>query len=110
MAILLNTARYKSFLNEPVILRGMVEGKKKSRTFRRVKVKTPGGKTVTHYKRRQPSKAKCAGCGAVLAGVARALPRKIQNMPKTKKRPTRAYGGVLCTKCTRKKIIQKARK
>ena len=49
-------------------------------------------------------------CEAVLAGVARALPGKMQNMPKTKKRPTRAYGGVLCTKCTRKKITQKARK
>ncbi|MBW3001743.1 50S ribosomal protein L34e [Candidatus Woesearchaeota archaeon] len=87
----------------------MVEGRKKSRTFRRVKVKTPGGNTKVQYKRRKPSKAKCAGCGAVLAGVARALPRKMQNMPKTKKRPTRAYAGVLCTKCTRKKITQKAR-
>lgn len=87
----------------------MVEGRKKSRTFRRVKVKTPGGNTKVQYKRRKPSKAKCAGCGAVLPGTARALPRKMQNMPKTKKRPTRPYGGVLCTKCTRNKIKQKAR-
>lgn len=87
----------------------MVEGRKKSRTFRRVKVKTPGGKTVTQYKRRKPSKAKCAECTAVLAGVARALPRKMQNLPKTKKRPTRAYAGALCTKCARKKITLKAR-
>ena len=87
----------------------MVEGRKKSRTFRRIKVKTPGGNTKVHYKRRKPSKAKCTGCGAVLAGVARALPRKMQNMPKTKKRPTRPYGGVLCTKCMRNKIKQKAR-
>ncbi|MBD3304215.1 50S ribosomal protein L34e [Candidatus Woesearchaeota archaeon] len=87
----------------------MVEGRKKSRTFRRVKVKTPGGKTVTQYKRRKPSKAKCADCKAVLKGVTRALPKKMQNTPKTKKRPARAYAGVLCTKCTRKKITQKAR-
>jgi large subunit ribosomal protein L34e len=88
----------------------MVEGRKKSRTFRRVKVKTPGGETKVQYKRRKPSKAKCSECKAILTGVARALPGKMKKMPKTKKRPTRPYGGVLCTKCTRKKITQKARK
>lgn len=87
----------------------MVEGAKRSRTFRRVKVKTPGGNTKIHYRRRKPAKAKCAGCGKVLAGVARALPIQIKNTPKTKKRPERPYGGVLCTRCTRNKIKQKAR-
>ena len=88
----------------------MVEGKKKSRTFRRVKTKTPGGKTVTNYKRRKPAKAKCAGCKALLKGVPRELPYKMQNLPKTKKRPERPYGGVLCSKCTRAKMVEKARK
>jgi large subunit ribosomal protein L34e len=87
----------------------MVEGRKKSRTFRRVKVKTPGGETKVHYKRRKPSKAKCSGCKALLKGVPRELPYKMQNMPKTKKRPERPYGGVLCSKCMRAKIIEKTR-
>ena len=110
MEILLNIQRYKSFLNEPVILKSMVEGRKKSRTFRRVKVKTPGGNTKVQYKRRKPSKAKCAECKKVLAGVPRELPLKMKNMPKTKKRPERAYGGVLCTRCARRKIVEKTRK
>jgi len=87
----------------------MVEGRKKSRTFRRVKVKTPGGETKVHYKRRKPSKAKCSGCGKNLAGVPRELPGKMTKMPKTKKRPERPYGGKLCTQCTRNKIKQTAR-
>ena len=87
----------------------MVGGKFKSRTFRRVFTKIPT-KTVIHYKRRKPSKAVCSNCGVVLKGVPRALPTKLQNMPKTKKRPSRAFGGVLCSKCSREKIKLEARK
>ncbi|MBN2112437.1 50S ribosomal protein L34e [Candidatus Woesearchaeota archaeon] len=88
----------------------MVSGKHKSRSMRRVFRRTPGGKTVMAFKKRKPSKAKCAGCGKVLPGVPRERPHKMQNMPKTAKRPQRPYGGVLCSSCTRKKIIEKARK
>lgn len=87
----------------------MVEGKHKSKTYRKVFVKTPGGNTATHYRKRKPSAAKCASCGAVLSGVPRERPYKMQNMPKTKKRPERIYGGNLCSKCSRKKIISEAR-
>lgn len=75
----------------------------KSRTFRRVKVTTPGGENKTMYKRRKPSKAVC-GCGKALSGVPREVPYKMQQMPKTHKRPERPFGGVLCTKCMRSKI------
>ena len=84
-------------------------GRYKSRTFRRVYVKTPGNRTVIHYKRRKPAKAQCAGCGKILAGVPRELNFKMQNMPKTAKRPQRIFGGTLCSRCTRAKIIEKAR-
>ncbi len=87
----------------------MVEGRFRSRTFRRVKVKTPGGKTVTHYRLRKPKIAHCSNCGAELKGVPRERPYKMQNMPKTKKRPERPYGGVLCSKCMREKIKERAR-
>ncbi len=87
----------------------MPEGSKKSRTFRRVKIKTPGGKSVLRYKKRKPSKAKCANCGAKLAGVPRERDFKIQNMAKTQKRPSRAFGGNLCSRCTREYLKQKAR-
>ena len=87
----------------------MPRGKEKSRTKRRVFKKLPGKRTTVHYESRKPSKAKCAECGAELKGVPRERPYKMQNMPKTKKRPERPYGGVLCSKCTRKKIISQTR-
>ena len=87
----------------------MVEGRKKSRTFRRVFKKTPGGITKKYYLKRKPAKAQCAGCRQNLKGVPRERPFKMQNMPKTKKRPERPFGGVLCSKCMRKEIANRFR-
>ena len=88
----------------------MPQGKYKSRTFRKVFVKVPGGKTKIHHKRRKPAKAKCANCGILLKGVPRELPYKMKGLPKTKKRPQRPYGGVLCSKCTKQKLKEIIRK
>ncbi|MBT4823708.1 50S ribosomal protein L34e [Candidatus Woesearchaeota archaeon] len=87
----------------------MVAPKYRSRSLRRLSVRTPGGKTVTHYKRRNPSPAKCRDCGVVLKGIPRVLPSKMKNLPKTAKRPERPYGGVLCSKCMRGKFKASAR-
>ena len=52
---------------------GSRHGQLKSRKrFRMVFVKTPGGRTTAQFKKRKPSKAKCAACGIQLAGTARA--------------------------------------
>jgi large subunit ribosomal protein L34e len=72
-------------------------------------VKTPGGRTVTHYKRRKPKSAKCGKCGAVLKGVPRELPSKMRKVSKTAKRPERPYAGVLCSRCMRAKFVEKAK-
>ena len=82
----------------------------KSRTFRRVAVRTPGSKNKIHYKRRKPSKAKCGKCGSLLKGVPRELPYKIRTTAKTKKRPQRPFGGNLCSLCTRKELVKRSRK
>ena len=87
----------------------MPTGKHKSKTYRKVSVRTPGKKTVTQYRRKKPSKAKCGACKKILPGVPREIPTKMQNMPKTSKRPERPYGGVLCSDCTRALIKHKAR-
>jgi len=87
----------------------MVEGRRKSGRFRRISTKLPGGKTVTHYKLYKPGKPTCAECGAILQGVPRGGKSEMKNMPKTMKRPERPYGGVLCSRCMRIKIVQKAR-
>jgi large subunit ribosomal protein L34e len=87
----------------------MPSGRHKSNTFRKVFVKTPGSKTVLHYRRRKPSKAKCAQCKKLLQGVPREIPTKMANMPKSQKRPERPYGGTLCSSCTRKLFKQSTR-
>lgn len=85
-------------------------GRLKSRTFRRVFVRIPSGKTVVHFKKRKPGKHRCAGCGVVLSGTLRERPFKMRNIAKTKKRPSRAYGGYLCAKCLKAKIKSEVRK
>jgi large subunit ribosomal protein L34e len=88
----------------------MVRPSRRSRTLRRVFRRTPGGRTVLQYKKRKPSKATCAVCGKNLAGVPRERPYKMMRMAKTKKRPERKFGGMLCSACSRRKIIAAARK
>jgi len=85
----------------------MVEGKRRSRSFRRVKVRIPSGKSVIHYVKRKPSKATCAECGAVLKGVARVRFNRLKKMPLTAKRPSRPFGGKLCSRCMRLEIIKR---
>lgn len=87
----------------------MPSGKHKSRSMRRVFVRTPGSKTVIHYKPRKPSKAHCAGCKRVLAGVPHQGVAAMRTLPKTMKRPERPYGGIYCTVCTRRILQVKAR-
>ncbi len=81
----------------------------RSRTLRRVKRKTPGSRVSLQYKVRKPSKAHCGGCGQVLPGVPHERPFKMMRLSKTKKRPERPFGGVLCSKCMRQVMKAKAR-
>ncbi len=97
------------FLNNHKIVVHMVSGRIKSRTYRRVSVKTPGSKTVTHYRKRAPGKAVCKDCNKVLSGVARGRPYQIKKLSKTQRRPERAFGGVLCSSCSKRQIIKSIR-
>ncbi len=57
---------------------------------------------VIHYEPRKPGPARCAICGRPLNGVPRTYNYKLRNMPKTKKRPERPYGGYICPSCLAK--------
>ena len=85
-------------------------GQYKARSKKLKYVKTPGGKTVIHYKKKKNKRAKCASCRVVLPGIANKSASKMKNLRKTKKKVARPYGGNLCSRCMRKKIIQEARK
>lgn len=97
------------FINKYTFLKNMPAPRLRSRSLRRIFRKSPGGRTKLHFKKRKPKAAKCSTCGDMLKGVPRELPFKMRNMARTKKRPERPYGGVLCSKCMRQEIINKVR-
>lgn len=77
--------------------------------FKRI-AKKVGGTLVVHYMKRKPAKARCGSCGRPLSGVARDIPSRLRKLPKSKKKPNRAYGGNLCPKCSREAVRAKALK
>ena len=87
----------------------MPEPRFRSRSYRRVKKKLPGGRNTTHYEKRLPNVAKCSNCKTELKGIPRGRPKRMQKLGISKKRTARPYGGNLCSKCTRDLIKEKAR-
>ena len=85
----------------------MVSGKLRSRRERRVFVRIPSGKSVLMHKPRKDGVAVCAVCKRTLMGAPRLLAKKLSKLPKSKKRPSRPYGGNLCSACMRAKILEK---
>ena len=83
----------------------MPTGSRRSRTLRRVHVKSTQH-TKIQYKKRVTSKKVCKNCRKVLSGIPNTIPSKFKTLPKTKKRPSRPYGGVLCSSCMRKEILK----
>ena len=81
----------------------------RSRSLRKIKIRIPGGASVIHYLRREPRKARCASCKKVLHGVASRRPTKMKGLAKTKKAVSRAFGGNLCSACSREDLKSKAR-
>ena len=78
-----------------------------TRSLRRVKVRTPGSRLVTHYSKRKPSIAKCANCKNELKGIPRERPSVFRNLTLSQKTVSRPFGGNLCSKCSREAIINK---
>ncbi len=78
-----------------------------TRSLRRIRVRTPGNRLVTHFEKRNPSISKCGSCGQELKGIPRERPAKFRNLPYSQKTVARPYGGNLCSKCSREKIIEK---
>lgn len=88
----------------------MVRPALRSRSLRRVYRRTPGGVAVVHYERRKPGPARCARCGRPLFGVPRLRPSQLRGLPKTRKRPERPYGGVLCANCLEELLREAVRR
>lgn len=78
------------------------------RSTRRYKVKTPGGRTVTHFKSKRSSYEVCKNCGAKL-NRPKLKVKDIKKLPKTGKRPERPFPE-LCSNCMREYFKEIARK
>jgi large subunit ribosomal protein L34e len=87
----------------------MTAPKNRSRSRKRRQVKTPGGETVTHYKKKKPGKHHCGRCGKTLQGVLNKTPAEMKKLSKSKKIPERPYAGILCDKCMEKLFRYKTR-
>ncbi len=80
------------------LVNAMVRPMYRSRSYKRIYVRTPGGKTVIHYERRKNTPMRCAKCGGILNGVP-IKDSERRSLPKSLKRPERIFGGVLCPRC-----------
>ena len=81
----------------------------RSRSFRRVRINIPGGASIIHYFKREPSPARCGNCGAVLHGVASRRPAVLKKLSKSRKTTSRVFGGNLCPSCARESLKARAR-
>ena len=76
----------------------------KGQKFGRLTVIKQDGHFPEGKKKRIAWLCKCS-CGKELKGIPREIPGKIAKLSKTQRRPSRPYGGVLCSQCMRKTII-----
>ena len=81
----------------------------RTRSWRRVIRRLPGGRVTIHYEKRRPSKARCAICGAELHGVPALRPYQLSKLAKTEKRPERPYGGYICPRCLARSLREAIR-
>ena len=82
----------------------MPQGNKRSKSFRKRTLRTPGGRLVVHYTKRKHKKLVCAKCGRPLLGVPRSDSLSKNKIKKSERNPKRPYGGVLCSVCSREQI------
>ena len=62
--------------------------------------RTPGGKVSIHYFKGKASKHSCALCGSQLHGTPHGRRKSgVAKLSKTERRPSSAFGGVLCGNC-----------
>ena len=82
----------------------------KSKSLRKVFVRTPGGKTVVHHKLKTGKQATCPVTGQKLHGTPKARPSRLTKVAKSKAKPSRLFGGMLSSWAARREIIRRVRK
>jgi large subunit ribosomal protein L34e len=78
----------------------MVQRYLRTRSRKRVKVTTPGGRRVVHFKKEKAGRVPCGRCGKQLGGVPNLNPSEIGSVSPSGRVPNRPYAGVLCGECS----------
>jgi len=81
----------------------------RSRSKKRYKTKSPGGKSQTHYKKEIMKTPKCCVCGNPIAGTSHLSTVETRKLNRSKRKVERPYGGQLCHNCIKKALKQTAR-
>uniref|UniRef100_A0A1B6LCX8 Large ribosomal subunit protein eL34 n=1 Tax=Graphocephala atropunctata TaxID=36148 RepID=A0A1B6LCX8_9HEMI len=77
-----------------------------TKSNRRRIVRTPGGRLVYQYLKKPKKIPRCGQCKDKLRGIQPARPKERSRMCRRKKTVKRSYGGVLCHKCVKERIIR----
>lgn len=78
----------------------------RSRSLRRVKTKTPGGRTVVHYEKKAKGAHRCPVTGLEIGG----MNKKVYRFGVSTKAPNRPYGGVYSHKVLARALRRAIRK
>ncbi|MBE0511813.1 50S ribosomal protein L34e [Candidatus Bathyarchaeota archaeon] len=81
----------------------------RTRSRKRRRVKSSGGRVETHYGKEKTGFSRCARCGRALSGLPRSNPSGLRKLPVSQRRVERMYGGHLCHSCLRDLLKQAAR-
>lgn len=69
-------------------------------------VRTPGGRLVYQYVKKNKTVPKCGQCKEKLKGIRPTRPCERSRLSKRQKTVARTYGGVLCHGCLRERIVR----
>lgn len=70
------------------------------------RVRTPGGRLVYQYVKKPKKIPRCGQCKSKLRGIQPARPAERSRLCYRKKTVKRVYGGVLCHKCVKQRIVR----
>ncbi|XP_037927421.1 60S ribosomal protein L34 [Teleopsis dalmanni] len=77
-----------------------------TKSNRRRVVRTPGGRLVYQYVKKNKTVPKCGQCKEKLKGIRPTRPCERSRLSKRQKTVARTYGGVLCHGCLRERIVR----
>ncbi|XP_071444057.1 large ribosomal subunit protein eL34-like [Hetaerina americana] len=77
-----------------------------TKSNRRRIVRTPGGRLVYQYLKKPKTIPRCGHCKDKLRGIQPARSMERSRMSRRKKTVRRSYGGVLCHKCVKERIVR----